>query len=162
MASATDTMATKSKTSPMPAAPAGSWMALLAATTLGDAAATVHAEVRAEGLSEGPYRLVVQSYGPKAGRLPGQYARPIGSVQRAVTADELQRGVRVNLLELREPLAAEATSPTVVAWIENGKPDLEFDGRKARPQAGSVYGIVKRRARQDHVQINLDRRVAAA
>jgi hypothetical protein len=140
-------------------------MALLAAATLGDAAAaTVHTEVRAEGLRDGPYRLVVQSYGEKAGRLPGQHSKPIGSVQRAVTADELRRGVRVNLIELREgvvgPIPAE--SPTVVAWIESGKPDLEFDGRKARPQVGSVYGIVQRRAREDLVQIHLDRRVAAA
>ncbi len=139
-------------------------MALLAAATLGDAAATVHTEVRAEGLAEGPYRLVVQSYGEKAGRLPGEHARPIGSVQRAVTADELQKGVRVNLLELREGMVGSTPvdSPTVVAWIESGQPDLEFDGRKARPQAGSVYGIVKRRAREDLVQIQLDRRVAAA
>jgi hypothetical protein len=136
-------------------------MALLAAATLGDAAATVQAEVHAEGLTEGAYRLVVQSYEHKAGRLPGHHARPIGSVQRAVTADELRRGVRVNLLELREP-SLEGASPTVLAWIESGKPDLEFDGRKARPQAGSVYGIVKRRAEQGTVTIHLDRRVAAA
>ncbi len=138
-------------------------MALLAAATLGDAAATVHAEVRAEGLSEGPYRLVVQSYDGKDARLPGEHARPVGSLQRAVTADELRRGVRVNLLELREGISqVPAASPTVVAWIESGKPDLEFDARRARPRAGSVYGIVKRRGRQDSVQINLDRRVAAA
>jgi hypothetical protein len=137
-------------------------MALLAATTLGDAAATVQAEVRAEGLTDGAYRLVVQSYGHGAVRLPARYARPIGSVQRAVTADELRRGVRVNLLELRGEGLEEAKSPTMVAWIESGKPDLEFDGRTARPQAGSVYGIVKRRARQESVTIHLDRRVAAA
>jgi hypothetical protein len=138
-------------------------MALLAATTLGDAAGTLHAEVRAEGLSEGAYRLVVQSYGARGGRLPTEHARPIGSLQREVTADQLRQGVHVNLLELREGIAAnEAASPTVVAWVESGKPDLEFDGRKARPRAGSVYGISKRRSRQDVVQINLDRRVAAA
>lgn len=148
---------------PQPAV-AGSWMALLAAATLGDAAATVRTEVRAEGLTDGPYRLVVQSYGERAGRLPGQHERPIGSVQRAVTADELRRGVRVNLLELRDGMmgSTPADSPTVVAWIESGKPDLEFDGRRARPQVGSVYGIVARGARGDLVQINLDRRVAAA
>jgi hypothetical protein len=137
-------------------------MALLAATTLGDAAATVQAEVHADGLSDGPYRLVVQSYEQQAGRLPGEDARPIGSLQRAVTADELQLGVRVSLIELREPPARGPTSPTVVAWIESGKPDLEFDGRKARPRAGSVYGIAKRRTEQGTVKIHLDRRVAVA
>jgi hypothetical protein len=47
----------------------------------------------------------------------------------------------------------------VVAWIEAGGPDLEFDGRTARPRLGSVYGVVKRGARQDVVQISLDRMV---
>ncbi len=157
-------MAQKSKSGiqTRPAA-AGSWLALLAATTLGDGGATVHAEVRADGVSEGAYRLVVQSYEQQPGGLPGRHAKPIGSVQRAVTADELRRGVRVNLLELRETfLRVPAASPTVVAWIESGEPDLEFDARQARPRAGSVYGIVKRRTPEDVVQINLDRRVAAA
>ncbi len=49
-------------------------------------------------------------------------------------------------------------SPLVVAWIEAGEPDLEFDGRNARPTRGSVYGIVKRDATQGVVQISLDRK----
>ena len=49
-------------------AAAGSWLALLAATTLGDGADTLHAEVRADGLREGAYRLVVQSYDASDGR----------------------------------------------------------------------------------------------
>jgi hypothetical protein len=140
-------------------AAAGSWMALLAATTLGDAAGTLRAEVRADGLSRGAaYRLVVQSYDASEGVLPGRDARPVGSVQRAVTADELRQGVRVDLLELRESAtASHAHSPVVVAWIEAGAPNLEFDGRAARPAPGSVYGVVKRGARQDRVRISLDR-----
>ena len=112
-------------------AAAGSWLALLAATTVGDAADTLRAEVRAEGLSTGGlYRLVVQSFDATGGD-----ARPIGSMQRAVTADELREGVHVNLLELRQLPAAQAQqqTPLVVAWVEAGKPDLEFDGRNARP-----------------------------
>src|ERR1700761_9091300 len=118
-------------------AAAGSWLALLAATTLGDAADTLRTEVRAEGLSGGgTYRLVVQSYDET-----GRDARPVGSVQRAVSADELRHGVHVNLLELRQAggaMTEAAQSPLVVAWIEAGEPDLEFDGRKARPTPGSV------------------------
>jgi hypothetical protein len=130
---------------------------LLAATTLGNGADTLHAEVRAKGLSsKGAYRLVVQSYDQVASGLPARAARPVGSLQRAVTADELRNGVRVNLLELRDS-AGEATAPLVVAWIEAGDPDLEFDGRAARPQPGSIYGSVRRSARQDAVQISLDR-----
>src|SRR5271166_3408664 len=83
-------------------AAAGSWLALLAATTLGDAADTVRAEVRADGLSHGGrYRLVVQSYELSHGAVPGPTSRPVGSTQRAVTADELREGVQVDLLELR-------------------------------------------------------------
>jgi hypothetical protein len=137
-------------------AAAGSWLALLAATTLGDAADTLRAEVRAAGLSGGGnYRLVVQSYDAT-----GRDARPVGSIQRSVSADQLRHGVNVNLLELRQPAApaAPVQSPLVVAWIEAGEPDLEFDGRNARPSPGSVYGVVKRAATQGVVQISLDRR----
>ena len=134
-------------------------MALLAATTLGmDGANTVRAEVRAdEDLVESrDYRLVVQSYDAT-----GHDARPVGSMQRSVSADELRHGVNVNLLELRKQAAVpnpEVQSPMVVAWIEAGEPDLEFDGRTARPSPGSVYGVVKRDATQGVVQISLDRK----
>ncbi len=136
-------------------AAAGSWLALLAATTLGDAADTLRAEVRADGLSSGGmYRLVVQSFDATGGD-----ARPVGSMQRSVTADELRNGVHVNLLELRQPAAhAQQQSPLVVAWVEAGQPDLEFDGRNARPSPGSVYGVVKRAATQGILQISLNRK----
>ncbi len=151
-------------TKPFRSAAAGSWLALLAATTLGDAAATLRAEVRADGLSDGAvYRLVVQSYDASDGAVPGRNARPVGSTQRSVTAEELRHGVQINLLELRQAVTSsvDGQKPLVVAWIDTGKPDLEFDGRQARPQPGSVYGVVTRNARQDAVQISLDRTVAA-
>jgi hypothetical protein len=137
-------------------AAAGSWLALLAATTLGDGADTLRAEVRALGLSGGgTYRLVVQSYDAT-----GRDARPVGSAQRAVSADELRHGVNVSLLELRvgSGVVENVQSPMVVAWIEAGEPDLEFDGRTARPSPGSVYGVVSRESTQGVVQISLDRR----
>jgi hypothetical protein len=137
-------------------AAAGSWLALLAMTTLGDAAGTLRAEVRAAGLSGGGvYRLVVQSYDAT-----GRDARPVGSVQRSVSAEELRHGVNVNLLELRQAVAPapQIENPLVVAWIEAGEPDLEFDGRNARPSPGSVYGVVKRAAAQGVVQISLDKK----
>ena len=141
---------------------AGSWLALLAATTLGDGADTLRAEVRATDVSEGAYRLVVQSYDATDGPVPGPGARPIGSTQRTVTADELRQGVRVDLLELREQGAGEVSRerPMVVAWIEAAAQDLEFDGRTARPVPGTVYGVVARDAGRD-VRIRLNRRVAA-
>ena len=140
---------------------AGSWLALLAATTLGDAAGTLRAEVRALGLSsEALYRLVVQSYdaSDETSGLPARDARPVGCLQRAVTADELRHGVRVDLLELRESASeGGAREPVVLAWIEAGEPDLEFDGRTARPAPGSVYGVVRRSASDERVRIRLDR-----
>lgn len=147
-------------------AAAGSWIALLAATTLGDAADALRAEVKADGLSDGAtYRLVVQSYDSEPGAvnrgtLPGRRARPVGSVQRAVTADELRLGVHVSLVEIR-PTLDHVESPFVVAWIEAGQPDLEFDGRKARPRPGSVYGLAKRTPSRNTVQISLNRTMAA-
>jgi hypothetical protein len=135
---------------------------LLATTTLGDAAGALHAEIRADHLAEGEYRLVVQSYDTTDGGLPGRGARPVGSVQRAVTADELRTGVRIDLLELRERTAEPAVErPVVVAWVEAGDADLEFDARAARPGPGSLYGVVKRPAKRDLVQISINRKIAA-
>ncbi|HTQ45202.1 MAG TPA: hypothetical protein VMI75_20725 [Polyangiaceae bacterium] len=134
------------------AATAGSWLALLAAATLGDGASTVHAEVKADGVRDGAYRLVVQSY-DRAGA-----ARPVGSIQRAVTADQLRNGVHVNLVELRGAQAAAKRDPVIVAWIEAGEPNLEFDGLTARPQPGSSYGVASRPAQQDVARISLNRR----
>jgi hypothetical protein len=133
---------------------------LLAASTLGGAAGTLRAEVRADGLRDGAYRLVVQSYDAANG-VPGRDAKPVGSLQRAVTADELRAGVRVSLLELRDREATQpaADRPVVVAWIEAGEPDLEVDARAARPQPGSVYGVARRGL--GAVQISLDRTLAA-
>jgi hypothetical protein len=142
-------------------AAAGSWLALLAATTLGDAANTLRAEVRADvGPSDGAmYRLVIQSYDKSDGAVPGRDARPVGSMQRSVTADELRQGVHVNLLEIREslPPGADGQKPFVVAWIDRGASDLEFDARRARPGRGTVYGLATRDASQGAVQISLDR-----
>jgi hypothetical protein len=139
----------------------GSWLALVAATTLGDGVDTLRAEVRAVGVSEGAYRLVVQSYDGTDGRVPSRRSRPVGSAQRAVTADELRTGVKVSVLELRgRSNATSGESPYVVAWIEAGEPDLEFDGRTARPGRGSMYGLVKRATRDGAVQISLKKKTA--
>ena len=55
----------------------------------------------------------------------------------------------------------DAKEPVFVAWIEDGKPDLEFDGRMARPRPGSTYGLVKRGSRDGRVAIHLNRKLAA-
>jgi hypothetical protein len=143
----------------------GSWMALLGATTLGvdTATATVHAEVRLDAtdlasLAEDKnYRLIVQSYDSEGadGR-----TKPVGSVQRAISKADLRAGVRVDLFELRSlvpPSSECARKPIVVAWIEAGQPNLEYDGRMARPPKGGVFGRARRDA-SPHVRILLSRR----
>ena len=123
-----------------------SWLALVAATTAGVGAlhrvrAAVSADVRALGRAEVGYRLVVQSYAPESfgsRELPSLRARPLASIQRAVTADELKRGVSVELLGVS---AADDAMPVIVAWVERGRPDLEFDALEARPSKDAVYGI---------------------
>jgi hypothetical protein len=138
-------------------------MALLAATTLGvNGAKTVRAEVRAdEGLVEShDYRLVVQSFDESEGAQPGLRAKPVASYQRAVTAAELRTGVKVSLVELRQAAVGQ-NDGAVVAWIEAGKPDLEFDGRTARPRPSSMYGLARKASGASAVQIRLTRKAAA-
>lgn len=128
------------------AAAGASWMALLAATTLGVGSLhKVRAEVSAqisgaEDAREG-YRLIVQSYPRESlaqGDLPSARVRPIGSAQRAITLEELAAGVSVDVVGLGE---GTSEAPVVVAWVERGKPDLEFDALQARPSEGAFYGV---------------------
>jgi hypothetical protein len=141
---------------------AGSWIAILAATTLGgERADTLRAEVRADGMElvDGAhYRLVVHTYDDLDAK------RPIGSIQREVTGSELRDGVQVSLIELRSAEADGAKpTPMVIAWIETGNDPAfdEYDGRTARPQPGSLYGRAKRTAGGGPVQISLNRKLAA-
>jgi hypothetical protein len=124
-------------------------MALVAATTLGLGAfdhlrAEISADASATPEGEAPsgYRLVVQAYAPDSfdGELPGARAKPLSSVQRAVTAAELRRGLSVDLVQLG---AASHRPAVVIAWVEPGQPDLEFDALMARPRADAVKGIAR-------------------
>jgi hypothetical protein len=82
-------------------------------------------------------------------------------MQRAITPDELRRGVKVDLLELRQvaeestPALRSANGALVLAWVEEGKPDLEYDARRARPLPGSFVGEAPREASQESVQISI-------
>ena len=129
------------------AATSASWMALLAATTFGvgqfdRVRAAISSDQHLLGEDDGQtYRLIVQSYAPSTVRdneLPSAHARPLGSVQRAVTAEELAAGVQVDIVQIGEGENVEA--PVVVAWVERGEPDLEFDARRARPTDAAFFG----------------------
>ena len=124
-----------------------SWLALVAATSLGigqvdrvRAAISSDAEIGAEVGGE-EYRLIVQSYAPEsvgADHRPTAHARPLASAQRAITAEELRKGVEVDILQLNGE--SSASSSVVVAWIERGAPDLELDALTARPTPDAFYG----------------------
>lgn|GEM_PF-1322032 len=128
------------------AAASASWMALLAATSLGAVSVErMRAEVSAQDLAAATsagYRLIVQSYAPNsvaANQLPGANHRPLASVQRAVTAEELAHGIAVDVLQIDGSSGAQP--PVIVAWIEHGAPDLELDALRARPSREAVYGV---------------------
>jgi hypothetical protein len=128
------------------AAAGASWMALLAVTSLGAVSVErMRAEVSAQDLAAATsagYRLIVQSYASKsvaANQLPGANHRPLASVQRAVTAEELAHGIAVDVLQIDESSGEQA--PVIVAWLEHGAPDLELDALRARPSRGAVYGV---------------------
>jgi len=128
------------------AAASASWIALLAATSLGAVSVErMRAEVSAQDLAAATsagYRLIVQSYASKsvaANQLPGANHRPLASVQRAVTAEELAHGIAVDVLQIDG--SGEEQAPMIVAWIEHGAPDLELDALRARPSRGAVYGV---------------------
>ena len=121
-------------------------MALLAATSLGAVSVErMRAEVSAQDLAaptSAGYRLIVQSYASKsvaANQLPGANHRPLASVQRAVTAEELAHGIAVDVLQIDE--TSDEHAPVIVAWLEHGAPDLELDALRARPTRGAVYGV---------------------
>ena len=149
------------------AAAGASWLALVAATTLGVGSlhrvrAAVTADARKLGHSDVGYRLIVQSYAKEsfaAGEraLPQQRARPLASTQRAVTREELTRGVAVDVLDVS---ASAGAAPVIVAWVERGKPDLEFDALQARPSDDAFYGVAAAGVSKAGTPVVLSKRVA--
>jgi hypothetical protein len=144
-------------------AESASWLALVAATSLGiPHAETVRAEIKLppEALeSGGRYRLIVQSYDTlgRASLIPS--GRPRGSTQRTITPADLVDGVRINLIELGDEEASRSQR-RVIAWVEPGEANLEFDARRAKPMPGSFYGVAPSGDEtNDSVEIVLDRRV---
>lgn len=122
-----------------------SWLALVAATSLGIAdMERVRAEIStdqvfaADAERHGALRLVVQVYAPKdldSADKPRPGARALGSSQRAITREELAAGVTVDVLDLSGVSSHERA---LVAWVEPGAPDLEHDGLGAVPPGRAV------------------------
>lgn len=146
-------------------AESASWLALVAATSLGIAhAETVRAEIKLppEALeSGGRYRLIVQSYDTLGRKSLIPSGRPRASTQRTVTPADLVDGVRIDLIELGGEEASRSER-RVIAWVEPGEANLEFDARRAKPMPGSFYGVAPSgNESRESVEILLDRRVRA-
>jgi hypothetical protein len=143
-------------------AESASWLALVAATSLGiPHAETVRAEIKLppEAFETGGrYRLIVQSYDTlgRASLIPS--GRPRASTQRTVTPADLADGIRIDLIELGDE--ASHSERRVIAWVEPGEANLEFDARRAKPMPGSFYGVAPSgNEANESVEIVLDRRV---
>jgi hypothetical protein len=156
---------TQPKPKRRPVAESASWLALVAATSLGIGyAETVRAEIRLPReavTSGGRYRLIVQSYDSlhPTQEIPSSSVRPRASAQCSVTLDDLADGVRIDLISLGEKGAPEPDKGVVVAWVEPGEANLEFDARRARPTADSLFGVAQSNgAGSDSVEILLNRR----
>jgi hypothetical protein len=130
-------------------------MALVAATTVGlDPMLRLRAEVSAAGHAlpsdASEYRLIVQSYLAQSvvDGIPSAHARPLASAQRSVRPDELARGVAVDVVGLDQGTGENAV---IVAWLEPGSADLDFDARKARPSRNAYVGVAVAESAQAQV-----------
>jgi hypothetical protein len=139
-------------------------MSLVAATTLGIGGVDqVRAHISATEVvpEDGELRLIVQSYRRDTlnrDHLPRQSAVPLASIQRAITAEELHAGIDVSLLQLpTEGLPTEGIprDSIVVAWVERGVANLDYDALEARPREGAYYGV--ERHGDGNVVLNLAR-----
>lgn len=151
----------ESKSSPRAALKAAaSWLSLVAATTAGiGPTATVRTCVKADvGEDLGELRLVVHSYLPEQlgeRTVPRATDKPVSSMQRAVTAEELRRGVVVDVVQPAVTSKSEG-GPLVVAWVERGRANLDFDALLARPLPGVPKGCAKARGRSDAMRATVE------
>jgi hypothetical protein len=138
---------------------AASWVALLASATLGIAGVhrlRAEVSVRQGKFAAEPkveYRLIVQSYSRNSvvDGVPLAHARPMGSAQRSVTPEELTQGVAVDVVDVGEPVSDESV---LVAWLERGTADLEFDGRRARPSRDAYLGTAPAELASAHIVLS--------
>jgi len=121
-----------------------SWLGLVAATTKGvGERSRVRVNIRAVAPIQGDsFRLVVQSYSASALAHNGSIhdsETPVASLQRAVSQDELRSGLDIDVMHVGTG-CQDPADLVVYAWVEPGRPDLEFDAALARPTRGALRG----------------------
>jgi hypothetical protein len=123
---------------------ADSWLGLVAATTKGvGERRRVRVRIRATAPIKGDaFRLIVQSYAASSYQSSGppvDSSTPVASLQRAVSPEELQLGLDLDVMHV----GCDGHIPSefiVFAWVEPGQPDLEYDAALARPSNGALCG----------------------
>lgn len=121
-----------------------SWLGLVAATTKGVGEfARVRVKIRTTAIIQGEYfRLIVQSYPASVlayNAPPHELGTPVASLQRAVSRDELRSGIDLDVMHVRTA-SRNPDEFVVFAWVEPGRPDLDFDAALARPSSGALRG----------------------
>lgn len=136
-----------------------SWSSLIATTVGLDDFGRVWVRVRADVAGTDLCRLVVQLYPATAatGAAIQSYARPLASAQRAVTPDELRAGLEVMLVHWMSGQRT-AGDTVLIAWVEPGEPNLEFDGLRAKPAQCAYVGMC--RPEQERADLVLQRSAA--
>ncbi len=123
---------------------ADSWLGLVAATTKGvGERSRVRVSIRAAHPIKGDaFRLVVQSYAAPSHQPSGLSADSgtlVASMQRAVSPEELQLGLDLDVMHVGSNGDVPAEF-LVCAWVEPGQPNLEYDAALARPSSGALRG----------------------
>lgn len=137
----------------------GSWLALVAAATVGSGTSPVLANLTLDDAdrplkSQAFHRVIVQLL-PVSADGASLRDQPRSSEQRIVTLDQLRRGIQIPLFH---PSNQPEPELAVVAWLHPGEAHLELDPFEARPEGSRVIGVSRIATEAGHVQVRLQRR----
>ncbi len=127
-----------------------SWSSLVAETTSG-VGLVQRMRVQVGGQAPGgtaSWRLVVQSFDADSVDERGFVApgtRPLAAAQREFRPHQLERGLTVDLIQVGMPSKGRGRV-FLLAWVEPGPADFDFDGLLARPGPLAWLGVAKARS----------------
>jgi len=137
----------------------GSWLALVAAATVGSGTSPVLANLTLDDSdrplkSQAFHRVIVQLL-PVSADGASVRDEPRSSEQRIVTLEQLRRGIQIPLFH---PSNQPEPQLAVVAWLHPGDAHLEVDPFEARPDGSRVIGVSRLVTEAEQVQVRLLRR----